>query len=150
MLKFYGLENEYLQAKMRAAKYEIRDKKFSNYFMDIHDTTFDFNQDVNTILREVQNLKSYDSYFEETVEGLNKIGTNINILHILNPVNIDKFMLHLLRLLELRQDIEATTERVQESLENLKKYKTGLVEILEKITALFNYHESQNEVLKKK
>ncbi len=70
MLKFYGLEDDYLKSKLAATAYEFKDKKFSDYFMVIHEITMDFNEDINTILREANNLNTYNKYFDETIDTI--------------------------------------------------------------------------------
>ena len=143
MLKFYSLETEYLQAKLRSNRFELRDKKFSDYFLEIHDRTILFNEDINTILRETNNLSSYDTFFMETINSLNGMGTNTSIIAIAKT--IDKILMLSLRLLEIRTEIKEVVNRIITSLKGLKVHRDFLTDYIKKIDDLAEYYELEKK-----
>ena len=138
MLEFYGLSYEYAKMRSRAATFS-EDDKVGAHIKKVHEVAFDFEKDVRTSLKSLFTLEKAIIFFDNDARQLAQgINTN-NPLQALKTV--DRVILFVIRLLEVKIDLFKSIYGMKDSLTNLKRYKDTLTVELGEANKLLHYYE---------
>lgn len=141
MLYFYALDVQYYKVKSRGAKYDF-DPKINLFLNKIKGVASDFQIDVKKLLRSFFNFEKAIVFFDDDVRSLAN-GTNIsNPLEALKTV--DKVIMFLVRLIEIKIDLFKSLIDVKDSLKNLYKFRGEILEHLEGAEQLIHYYSLGN------
>lgn len=146
MLRFLGLDKRYSQVKLRTAAYEGYDPKFSSYYMDIVDTTLNFQINVQTSLRTVADLDNYTRMFISAVRELANLGINKYNSQFMNILDkIDTVLMFLATLVQLKVELENGIKNMIDSLKVLGSERQAISSTLQNLQNLAEFYELQGK-----
>lgn len=138
MLKFYGVELEYAQVKSKSSKFPD-DQKIEAHLKKIHGVSYDFGRDVKIALESLFTLEKtiifFDNDARELAQGINTENPLVAIQ------TVDKVILFIIRLFEVKLDLFSSMLKMKDSLEQLKRHRSVLLEELRSAHKLIHYYE---------
>ena len=143
MLSFYGLDEKYYEVSTKAAEYRARDEKFDFYFKDINNYTLKFNDRVKEIGVASSDLFKLNSFFEKEIEGFGENNHASEIINVLDK--LDKALMMLVRLTDLKTDIENTISVIRNSSMELKELKLQIESDINNMERLIEFYELEKK-----
>ena len=142
MLYFYALDADYLKVKTRGTRFDF-DPKIDAFLKRIDNVSVGFGVDVKKVLRTFFNFEKAVVFFDTDTRQLS---TNINVSTPLDAIRtVDKVIMYLIRIIELKIDIFRSLKELKTSLENLGKYRTEILENLRGAEQLIHYYALKEE-----
>ena len=142
MLYFYALDVDYLKVKTRGTRFNF-DPKIEAFLKRIDNISTGFGVDVKLILRTFFSFEKAVVFFDNDTRHL---ATNINVSTPLDAIRtVDRVIMFLIRIIELKVEIFRSLTDLKKSLENLGKYRTEILENLKGAEQLIHYYALQEE-----
>lgn len=144
MLKFYGLSKQFFDIKIQSSKYQELDKKFDLYFKQINGYTLSFDDQIKKINASAADLFKLNDFFSYEIDQLEHSNTTNKIVGVLDK--FDKVLNLIVKLIELKIDIENSIEVIKSSLMEIKHLRIKIEEELlnvQKLTEFYALQESK-------
>ena len=142
MLYFYALDGEYMKIKSRGARFNF-DPKIEGYLKRIDHVSVGFGVDVKVILRSFFHFEKSVVFFDNDTREL---AYSINVTTPLDAIRtVDKVIMFIIRVIELKVDIFRSLTDLKKSLENLAKYRSQILDNLNGAEELIHYYNMKAE-----
>lgn len=142
MLYFYSFDVQYLKVKTLGRPFSF-DPKIEGFLKRIENISVGFGIDVKTILRSFFHFEKAVVFFDNDTRQL---ASGINVSTPLDAIRtIDSVIMYLIRVIELKTDIFKSLVNLKNSLENLAKYRSEILDNLRGAEQLIHYHTLQQE-----
>ena len=142
MLYFYALDADYLKVKTRGTRFNY-DPKIEAFLKRIDNVSVGFGVDVKKVLRTFFNFEKAVVFFDTDTRELSM---NINVSTPLDAIRtVDRVIMFLIRIIELKIEIFRSLKELKNSLENLGKYRTEILENLRGAEQLIHYYALKEE-----
>lgn len=138
MLRFYGIEVEYARMVMVSNKYS-NDTKIKKNLSNIRGVTYNFSQDVKLALKSLFTLEKAIIFFDNDVRTISHSINTSNPFEALKT--IDRVILMIVRLFEVKLDLFQSLIEMKTSLLNLKRYRGTLTTEIRNCQKLASYYE---------
>lgn len=142
MLYFYALDAEYLKIRSRGKRFSF-DPKIEGFLKRIEHVSVGFGIDVKVILRSFFHFEKSVVFFDNDVREL---AFGINVSTPLDAIRtVDKVIMFLVRVIEMKVEIFRSLANLKKSLENLGKYRSEIIDNLNGAEQLIHYYNMQEE-----
>lgn len=118
MLKFYNLEEKYMDVKIKSAPFDAKDQKFSIHFKQINNYTVDFNNEVKKIGVAAADLFKLNDFFTNEITQLEHDNYDHAVVNALDK--FDKVLMMTVKLVEMKIDIENSIGAMKGGMIELK------------------------------
>lgn len=141
-LEFYDIFDQFNKARISAESYAKIDNKYAELIKVIKDTSLRFASDQKVNVTAISDLSKLGEYFVQEISKLkNMIGKN-SLKDAL--INFDKALKSIIKLLEMRVDIQAALLKLKNGLSDMKGYKEILDKVLDDIKNLNETHAKED------
>lgn len=141
VLNFYSAHDAYNKVKTSAESYSKEDPKYLDHFKVINDIVLNFGVQHETLVTSAKNLYSLTEYFIDKLTKLKNILGTGTFKDVLN--DFDKAIQSLIKLIEMKLNIEVALKNIKDSLTNMKEYKDPLDKNIKDIDMLNEYHSME-------
>lgn len=142
MLYFYALDAEYMKIKSRGTRFNF-DPKIEGFLKRIDHVSVGFGIDVKVILRSFFHFEKSVVFFDNDTREL---AYSINVSTPLDAIRtVDKVIMFIIRIIELKVDIFRSLADLKKSLENLAKYRSQILDNLNGAEQLIHFYSMQAE-----
>lgn len=125
MLRFYGYQFKYYQLKSDSNAYMTTDGDLINQQFDIgKKINAEFDIDVKNILAGAFDLARLNEYFQTEINALAAVGYQDRLVNALDK--FDKVVMFVVRLVEIKMDIQKSMAETERSLLNCKTYRMDI------------------------
>lgn len=125
MLRFYGYQFKYYQLKSDSNAYLSTDGDLINQqFEIIKKINTEFDIDVKNILAGAFDLSRLNEYFQTEINALAAVGYQDRLVNALDK--FDKVVMFVVRLVEIKMDIQKSMAETERSLLNCKTYRMDI------------------------
>ena len=138
MLSFYGLDVKYSEAKIKSSTYMAKDEKFSIYFKEINNYTLKFNDRVKEIGAAAADLFRLNEFFRQKIEKFDENNYEHIVINVLDK--LDKVLMTLVELTELRTDIQNSISAIKNSFLELKELKFQIESDIANVERLVEFY----------
>ena len=148
MLKFFRKNHEYNRIKRLTNRWLEKDLKFMERFNEIAETAKQFKTEINKIATSCYDLYRLAQFFIEeimelkNVEEVNTVGEGLK--------NLDRVIMLVVRLMNMRTSIRASIGTIKESFGNLKDMSAEISKSLKSTENLAVYYEVEERTNKPK
>ena len=131
MIRFYNLGYKYENLKIKMEKTENSKKDFLQSQAKLNEINERFETDVKSILASAYDLSKLNQFFTNEIQEITKNGSDNDVLNALDK--FDKILMMTIRIIELKIEVEESVKNIKEGVEELKKYRLEVEDVVIKM-----------------
>lgn len=129
MLRFYGYQYKYYQLKADSNAYlSSNGDEINAQFDKVQKIHAHFDAEVNNIVSGAFDLSRLNDYFQTEISALADVGYQDRLTNALDK--FDKVVMFVVRLIEIKMDIQKSISQAQKSLINCKSFRMDIEEAM--------------------
>ena len=128
MVRFYDLGFKYDNLKARIGSDNNRSSAFLESQAELQEINEKFEIEIKSILSSAYDLSKLNQFFTNEIEEITKNSSENDVLNALDK--FDKILMMTIRVIELKIEIEQSVGDLKEGIEELKKYRVQVEDVI--------------------